>query len=108
MSRVDEPIIIYSAFGSLENAKEVAHRIIEARLGACVNLFPKGISIFQWEGALCEQEEVLMFVKTICSKEAELIELITKYHIYEEPGIITLPIVGGAASYLAWASEQVK
>lgn len=107
MSDADQPIVIYATFETMENAKAVAHMIIKQHLGACVNILPNVISIFEWEGDVTEAAEVVVIVKSCHSREAKLIALIGKHHDYDEPAIISLPVVGGAATYLDWARDQV-
>lgn len=107
MNGETEPILIYVLLGSQENADLIARRIIEARLGACVNLLAGVKSIYEWEGDIAETSEIAMFVKSVKAQEAKLIELIAKLHDYDEPAIVVLPITGGAEGYLSWAAQQV-
>ncbi|ODS03548.1 hypothetical protein AUC71_09010, partial [Methyloceanibacter marginalis] len=51
MRNEDRPILIYTTFPSLEDAKRVGEALVAARLAACVNAFPGMISIFEWNGA---------------------------------------------------------
>ena len=107
MTKSVEPIIIYATFGDLENAKLVARRIIEARLGACVNIIPGVTSFYEWEGKIEEQPEMVMIIKSLKAQEMAVIGVIEALHSYDEPAIISLPIMGGAVSYLDWAAKQV-
>ena len=103
-----EPILIYATFGDRENASAVARGIIEMKLGACVNLVDEVTSYFEWEGELCQERELVMLVKTLRRVEGEVISYISDNHNYDEPAILTLPVNGGAAGYLAWAAGQVR
>lgn len=107
MTKSEEPIIIYATFGDLENARQVARRIIEERLGACVNIIPGAASFYEWEGKIEEQSEMIMVIKSLKGYELSVIGMIEALHSYDEPAIITLPVLGGAVSYLDWASKQV-
>ncbi len=51
-----EPILIYATFGDMANAEATARRIIESRLGACVNLLGPMTSFFEWEGGSCRRK----------------------------------------------------
>ena len=108
MTEGDAPIIIYSTFGDMEQAQQVGRMIVEARLGACVNLLPEMISFYQWEGEIEEAREVVMIVKTLKKHEDRLIAFLKDNHSYEEPAILVLPVCGGAAGYLAWLDDMVS
>ena len=51
MGNAEQPVLIYTTFGNLEEAKEVGAALVAARLAACVNMFPGMISLYQWDGA---------------------------------------------------------
>ena len=107
MTKREEPIIIYATFGDLENARLVARRIIEERLGACVNIISGVTSFYEWEGKIEEQPEMIMMIKSLKEHEISVIGVIEALHSYDEPAIISLPVMGGAVSYLDWAAKQV-
>lgn len=102
-----EPILIYSTFGELENAKKVARGLISLKLGACVNLIPKAMSFYEWEGVLEESEELIMLIKTVRRCEERVMEFVCEHHDYDVPALISLDIAGGAPDYLLWARGQV-
>ena len=64
MGNAEQPVLIYTTFGSLEEAKDVGAALVAARLAACVNMFPGMISLYQWDGAGEETNEVAMIIKT--------------------------------------------
>ena len=47
-----------------ERATALARTLVEEGLAACVNIVPGVRSVYQWEGRLQEDEEVLCLVKT--------------------------------------------
>ena len=46
--------IVFSACGSSEEARKLAHHLVEKRAAACVNLIPGAYSVFRWEGKVDE------------------------------------------------------
>ncbi len=64
MANDDRPVLIYTTFPALDDAKRVGEALVAARLAACVNMFPGMISIFEWKGAREEASEVAMIIKT--------------------------------------------
>ena len=91
-----------------EVARAIARRLVEERLAACVNSIPGLTSVYRWQGAVEEADEVLMVVKT-CSEllprlEARLAEL----HPYETPECVALSVSRVEAGYLAWLMAETR
>jgi periplasmic divalent cation tolerance protein len=97
-------IAVFSTFPNAEVASSVARTLVDERLCACVNLVPAIRSIYRWQGAICDEVEVLALIKTtedrLAALEARLVEL----HPYDVPELIALPVAGGHAPYLAWVA----
>jgi len=92
-----------------EVARELARELVAKKIAACVNILPGVLSIYFWEQALQEDQEVLLLVKTRQGLlEEELIPLIHELHPYDLPEIISLPIGGGSSSYLKWIREETS
>jgi periplasmic divalent cation tolerance protein len=55
-----------------ETAKKLAHKIIGEKLAACVNIIPKITSVYEWEGKINEDAEVLLMIKTrfVCENQS--------------------------------------
>ena len=50
MTKDDRPVLVYTTFASLDDAKRVGDALVAARLAACVNIFPGMVSIYEWKG----------------------------------------------------------
>ncbi len=100
--------MIYATFGSLEEAQTIGRALVEARLAACVNIFPEIRAIFEWQGKLEEAKEAAMFIKTRSSLEAQVIEEVKRLHSYDVPALVVLEFSGGNADYFAWISDQTR
>ena len=99
----DQPIIVFITAPSKEIGKEIASALVEGKLAACVNMLGPIDSIYTWEGKICNEEEVLLIVKSQSSLfESQLIPAVKAVHPYEIPEIIALPVVMGLPSYLDW------
>ena len=86
-------------------AEDLARALVDARLAACVNV--TGVqSFYRWEGAVLDESERLLIVKTEHRLLVPLIERIQELHSYDLPEIIAMPIVGGSAPYLDWIREE--
>ncbi|XDV36587.1 hypothetical protein PO909_006333 [Leuciscus waleckii] len=88
-------------------AKELARGIVEKKLAACVNIIPQITSVYEWQGKIEEDTEVLMMIKTRSSKIPALAEYVRSNHPYEVAEVISLPIDQGNPPYLKWIGDVV-
>ncbi len=84
----------------------IARDLVERGLAACVNIAQGVRSIYRWEGAIQDDREDLLVVKTAQARVAELICRVREVHPYTVPEIIVLPVVEGSESYLAWVIAE--
>jgi len=103
-----EPLVAYITTGSEEEAVIIARVLVEERLAACVNVLPGVRSIYRWEGAVHDDPECLMIVKTTAANFERLRERVVELHTYSCPEIIAAPIVQGHRPYLDWLDESTE
>lgn len=92
---------------SLEVAKTLAHGIIANKLAACVNIIPSITSIYEWEGKINEDKELLLMIKTKSGKVDELTKFVRENHPYSVAEVISFPIENGNLPYLKWIHDTV-
>lgn len=101
-------IVTYATFPSLETAKAAARRVVERRLAACVNIIPGMTSVYVWEGAVQEDAEVSVLLKTSQSCQAACVAALIEGHPYTTPAAVTWEATGGSAAYLAWVLQSTQ
>ncbi|MEI7988388.1 MAG: divalent-cation tolerance protein CutA [Chloroflexota bacterium] len=102
-----EFIIVLVTVPSQEIGRQIALSLLEKKLAACVNIVAGVQSLYIWQGKLCDEQEVLLIIKSRMALFAsELVPAIQAIHPYEVPEIIALPLVHGSQDYLAWLSEM--
>jgi periplasmic divalent cation tolerance protein len=102
-------VLVLSTAGSREEAERIGDTLVKERLAACVNLLGPITSLYWWAGARERSEETLLLIKSVRRLVPALAARIAALHSYEVPEIVVLPVIGGAAPYLAWiASETAK
>ncbi len=106
METSDRPVLIYTTFPSLKEAKAVGGALVAARLAACVNMFPGMVSIFEWKGAREEADEVAMIIKTQAKLVDKVLDETKRLHPYEVPALLVLPTEGGSSEYCDWILRQ--
>jgi periplasmic divalent cation tolerance protein len=100
-----EAILVLITCATPQEAERIARELVGQRLAACVNVVPHVRSLFSWENALSEEEEVLLVVKTRRSRFRQLAVSVKSHHSYRVPEIIAIPIVEGSALYLKWIDD---
>jgi periplasmic divalent cation tolerance protein len=100
--------LVLTTSGSLEEARKIAHTLVERRLAACVNIIPGIESIYRWKAAVETASEYLLIVKTTADAFPSLRDALGELHSYEVPECIEIEITDGSAAYLNWIQESVK
>ncbi|WP_413741612.1 divalent cation tolerance protein CutA [Sodalis sp. RH15] len=89
-------------------ARDLAAKLLDNKLAACVTMLPGALSLYRWEGELEQQQEVQMLIKSHTRHQQELITLIKTHHPYETPELLVLPVLGGDADYLSWLNASLR
>lgn len=87
-------------------AGDLARRLVEERLVACVNVLPGLRSIYRWQGEVEEAGEVLMILKARRVDVGAVAERVEELHPYEVPEVIALEVTAGHAPYLDWVRSE--
>ena len=96
-----EACLVLTTTATAEEAAELARGLVEQRLAACVQR--QAIqSTYWWEGAVTEEAETLLLIKTERSRYREVEAFIRTHHGYSIPEILCLPVTAGSAEYLGW------
>lgn len=100
--------IVLSTAGSEDEARKIAHHLVEQRLAACVNIIPRIESVYRWEGKVESNREYLLLIKTSSTMFPEVRDAILELHSYELPECVEIAVEGGSPEYLQWVEESLK
>jgi periplasmic divalent cation tolerance protein len=99
--------IVLTTVGLMEKAEQIAAKLVERRLAACVNIVGPIRSIYRWKGAIENEQEYLLLIKTTAEQASALSTAFAELHPYELPERVEMAVEGGSAPYLEWLSAQV-
>jgi periplasmic divalent cation tolerance protein len=100
--------LILTTCGSLEEARCIAHALVERQLAACVNLVPQIESVYRWKDEVETATEWLLLIKTTAEVVDRAREALTELHSYELPEYIEIVIEAGSTAYLEWIAKSVR
>jgi len=97
---------VLTTVGSQEEARKIAHALVDQRLAACVNIVPHIESVYRWQGKVESASEWLLVIKTQSVSFDRLSAAIKKLHSYDLPECVMLEITVGSKEYLNWIAEN--
>jgi periplasmic divalent cation tolerance protein len=89
-----------------ERATSMARVLVDEGLAACVNVIPGVRSIYQWDGKVQEDDEVLCLIKTRAALFERARDRVLALHPYEVPEILAFAVDDGSAAYLEWLRKS--
>lgn len=104
----EKPVLIYTTFGSMEEARKVAREIVEARLAACANIIPSMVSVYEWEDEIQEASEIVVILKSVVSKVQMIFDRVKELHSYETPALLAIEPVQTDAGFAHWVAAQTR
>ncbi len=102
------PVMATTTTATLEDAGKIAAQLVEERLAACVQIVEPITSVYRWQGAVEEEKELLLLIKSTEDLVPRIAELLDRIHPYEVPELIATPIIGGSSAYLRWLEENLQ
>jgi periplasmic divalent cation tolerance protein len=105
---MSEKTLVLITTKSEEEALRISRALLEARLVACATLVGQVRSLYRWQGAICDEQEVLLLCKTQRHLFDQLSQAVKTLHSYEVPEIVALEMNQGWAPYFLWIENETK
>jgi periplasmic divalent cation tolerance protein len=99
-------VSVYAIFAEAEEARRIARAAIEERLAACANILAPCHSVYRWQGAVAEADEVPAIFKARADKAEALVARIAELHSYDVPAIVIWPINATLPAYADWVNDE--
>lgn len=100
--------LVYITAADSAEAERLARQLVENRLAACANIVPQIVSIYWWEGKVCEEKEALLIVKTTREMVGEVIRKVKEIHSYEVPAVLAVDTLDGNPDFIGWLHGEVR
>ncbi len=102
----DGLVAIWSTWPDAASARAAGRALVEARLAACAVVMPALASVYRWNDAIEEAEEVGLLVKTRRTARDAAIAAIERDHPYDVPAVLALAVEAAARAYADWVLAE--
>lgn len=99
--------MVLTTLGVQADATAFARVLVEERLAACVNVLPVMTSVYRWQGAVAQDDERQLVIKTTSDRIPALQARLQELHPYELPEFLVIG-VEGSRRYSEWLAESVS
>ena len=105
---VQEPnaVVVLTTVGESTDAAAFGRVLVADRLAAFVNVLPPMTSLYRWKGAIEEDREQQLVIKTTRDRVPAIEARFHELHPYELPEFVVLSAEASSA-YLGWLRESV-
>lgn len=103
-----DSVIVLCTAPDEATAQQLATRVLNAKLAACVTLIPNVTSFYYWQGKLQQEYEVQMLLKTNRRNQHNLLLSLKENHPYQVPELLVLPVKAGDKEYLSWLNASLN
>jgi periplasmic divalent cation tolerance protein len=101
-------LVVFTTTPNKAEAETLARKLVEQKLAACVQVVPRIMSFYRWEGEVQKDEECLLLIKTLPEKFSDLEAFIKANHSYSVPEIAAVNVEDVSKEYLEWLNASIS
>ncbi len=101
------PLLVITTLATREQALALARDLVERRLAACAQITAID-SVYRWQGAVEQDSEFRLLLKTHADGYAALEAAIRAQHPYELPAIHAIATTQAYAPYAEWVESSTR
>lgn len=102
-----DAVVVLTTLPSEEEGATLVRALLARGLVACGTLLPGARSLYRWEGAIADERETVVLLKTVPALTAAIEGAFAELHPYRVPELLVLPVQGGLPAYLGWIAGEV-
>lgn len=102
-----KPCLVLTTCPDENSARQLALRLLENRLAACIQIIPGVKSLYIWKGVVEEACEHQLFIKTSHDKLLALQTSLHQHHPYEVPECLVLDMQIPSQRYAQWLQASL-
>ncbi|NHA67482.1 divalent-cation tolerance protein CutA [Phycicoccus flavus] len=91
-----------------ESALRIARVLVGEGLAACAQVVPGVTSVYVWDGAVQEDDEHLLLVKSTAARFGAIRERVGAEHPYDTPEVLAVPVTDSDTRYASWVRDTVR
>ena len=88
---MSDAIVVFMTSANADEARRIAHELVERQLAACVQILPEIESVYRWNGEVQRETELLLLAKTTAAQFDDLERAVREIHSYDTPEIRRRP-----------------
>ncbi|MCW4455742.1 divalent-cation tolerance protein CutA [Flavobacterium sp. MXW15] len=100
--------LLFTTCPDADSARTIAHALVHERLAACVTRLPEAHSTYRWQGAVAEDSEIQLLIKTTADRLPAAIARVQALHPYELPELVAVEADAGLPAYLDWIRKETR
>ena len=101
-------LVVFTTTPGFSEGAELAEKIVDAKLAACVQIVPQITSVYFWEGSVQKDNEQLLLIKTTDEKYSELEKFISENHTYDVPEVVAIKSANVSEPYRLWLENYLS
>jgi periplasmic divalent cation tolerance protein len=100
-------VFIYTTCKDMESARKLGQKIIESKIGACVDMWPIE-SMYYWKGEFQSKTQAMLMVSTIEKNLQGVDDLMSVKHEYNTPMIAGVDVRRINHDYKEWMAQTLQ
>lgn len=101
-------VVVLVTYPASSDAATLARAVVDEGLAACVNVLPQVRSFYRWDGAVQDEPEQQLVIKTHRDVVDRLEARVRELHPYDLPEFLVLAVDAGSDAYLRWIDASVR
>lgn len=98
--------LVFTTVATADEAERLVRALLERRLIACGTMLPAARSLYRWNDAIADEQEIVILLKTTRERVPSIEDAFGELHPYKVPELLAVPVAAGLGKYLAWIGEE--